>query len=55
VTSLAAAAAAAAAAAWCCRQGLLGGYWPSLVAYTSSIMASMGGFAFPSAKMYAYR
>jgi hypothetical protein len=39
----------------CCCQGLLGGYGPSLVAYTSSIMASMGGFAYPNAKVYAYR
>ncbi|KAF8062912.1 oxidoreductase [Scenedesmus sp. PABB004] len=38
-------------------QGLLGGYAPSVVAFTSSIMASMGGFAgaFPAARMYAYR
>jgi hypothetical protein len=48
-------AAAAACCCCCCCQGLLGGYGPSLVAYTSSIMASMAGFAFPNAKMYAYR
>eukprot|EP00882_Tetradesmus_deserticola_P016378 GHRQ01017488.1.p4 GENE.GHRQ01017488.1~~GHRQ01017488.1.p4 ORF type:complete len:116 (+),score=56.18 GHRQ01017488.1:532-879(+) len=37
------------------KQGLLGGSSPSLVAYTSSIMASMGGYAFPNARVYAYR
>eukprot|EP00878_Enallax_costatus_P011017 GHUV01011507.1.p1 GENE.GHUV01011507.1~~GHUV01011507.1.p1 ORF type:complete len:143 (+),score=29.20 GHUV01011507.1:1177-1605(+) len=37
------------------KHGLLGGYSPSLCVYTSSIMASMGGFAFPNAKVYAYR
>lgn len=50
-----------AARALCCAvafpdiQGLLGGEQPSLVAYTSSILASMGGFAFPTANVYAYR